>query len=658
MNKRVAAFWLSLVVVLSTIVIVDVVMDFTKIAKGSTTHYVNTTGSGGAFTSIQDAINVANDGDTVFVYSGTYNEQITVNKTINLTGEYKTTTIIDSGSVDAVKIVVDWVNITGFTILRGGYSNSGSGIRIESSYNNITGNNISDNWNGIYLWSSSNNIIRDNYFDTNLMHGIIYFPSSNNNIIANNTIISSGGYGLGITDSTNNYIVNNSFFNDGITISGWQVSQFNTNTIPTNNTVNGKPLYYYVQQNGISIDGITVGQLIIAHCNDVNVKNLRISNTDIGIGVSYGTNIVIANNNVSGCDFEGIGLYLFSDNNEIIGNNLSNNFRGMYYSKASANTIIQNNISGNAWGMFVQFSSDNNLIIYNNVTSNLQEGIRVLSSSNNDFILNNLTSNGNNGINLISSSNNRVYHNNFIDNVKQASDDSTSGNQWDDGYPSGGNYWSDYGGEDKKKGPNQNIPGRDGIGDTPFVIDSDSQDDYPLMGPYEPLENYTILKKGWNLISIPLIQEEQNLTRVLGSIDSWYDAVQWYDPKDQSNPWKHHKIGKPFGNNLFEINETMSFWIHINRSGDTIFLYNGSTPAFNQTIILHPGWNMVGYPSLAKWNRTEGLNNLTFDNEVNSIWTYNTTTKSWIEILELGHFEPGKGYWIYAKTQCEWEVPL
>jgi hypothetical protein len=60
-------------------------------------------------------------------------------------------------------------------------------------------------------------------------------------------------------------------------------------------------------------------------------------------------------------------------------------------------------------------------------------------------------------------------------------------NVWDDGYPSGGNYWSDYTSTDLYSGPYQNETGRDGIGDIPYVIDTDNQDNYPLMPPYVPV---------------------------------------------------------------------------------------------------------------------------------------------------------------------------
>ncbi|UCE38302.1 MAG: PQQ-like beta-propeller repeat protein [Thermoplasmata archaeon] len=170
-----------------------------------------------------------------------------------------------------------------------------------------------------------------------------------------------------------------------------------------------------------------------------------------------------------------------------------------------------------------------------------------------------------------------------------------------------------------------------------------------------PPGSYTILKKGWNLVSVPWVQTDQDLNDVLGSISGSYDAVQWLD---LNKDWKHYKKGEPYGNDLNLINEKMGFWIHITQSGDTIFYYNGTEPTENQIITLYPGWNMVGYPSLSSHDRTKGLNNLTFDVDVNAIWTYNATAQKWIGLGPSDHFEPGRGYYIHAISKCEWEVPL
>jgi len=82
------------------------------------------------------------------------------------------------------------------------------------------------------------------------------------------------------------------------------------------------------------------------------------------------------------------------------------------------------------------------------------------------------------------SPNNTIYRNNFINNTVQATLSASYSNTWDYGYPSGGNYWSDYTGVDYFSGPFQNGTGSDGIGDTPYVINVDNRDNYPLMKPY------------------------------------------------------------------------------------------------------------------------------------------------------------------------------
>lgn len=68
-----------------------------------------------------------------------------------------------------------------------------------------------------------------------------------------------------------------------------------------------------------------------------------------------------------------------------------------------------------------------------------------------------------------------IYHNNFLDNIVQATDSGEIASRWDNGYPDGGNFWSDYTGTDLNG---------DGIGDTPYVISTTSMDMYPLMVPY------------------------------------------------------------------------------------------------------------------------------------------------------------------------------
>ena len=127
-------------------------------------------------------------------------------------------------------------------------------------------------------------------------------------------------------------------------------------------------------------------------------------------------------------------------------------------------------------------------------------GIGLYYSSYNNIYANYIANNDV-GISFHYSSNNKIYHNNFIDNSQQTSSLSSI-NIWDNGYPSGGNYWSDYTGVDLYNGPYQNETGSDGIGDTPYIIDANNQDNYPLMEPWSPptmIKTLIRTVKFWNL---------------------------------------------------------------------------------------------------------------------------------------------------------------
>jgi parallel beta-helix repeat protein len=553
-------------------------------------------------------------------------------------------------------------------------------VGFSSNGNTISNNNVSNSYCGIYLQVANGNTIANNTASMIDSSGI-YLGSSNGNKIINNTA-SNNEHGIYIHSSERNILFNNEMLKDGIYIIGSSLENWNTHNIATNNTVNGKPVYYWKNQNGGTIP-LDAGQVILANCNNVVVENQNTSDCTAGITLGFSSGNTIANNTVSWNNNHGIYLSR-SDDNTISNNTASNNNHGIILSSSDSNTIANNTLSSNNKSGIALSSSHSNTIANNTVTSNNisdESGIAISNSHSITITNNNASSNSFYGIyldasqsatiayNTVSSNNfcgiglnsfspyNIIFHNHFINNIIQANETLIMINQWDNGYPIGGNYWSDYQGNDSFKGPNQNIPGSDGIGDTPYIINSESQDNYPLMEPhpYRILENYTILKQGWNLISIPLIQENQSLMKVLEMIDGWYDAVQWYDPK---NTWKHQKIGKSFGNDLLNLNETKGFWIYINQPGDTIFLYNGTQPTSNQNIQLHPGWNMVGYPSLTSYNRTAGLNNLTFDTHVDAIWTYNAATQKYKQLTETDYFEIGKGYYIHAKAECTWVVPL
>jgi uncharacterized repeat protein (TIGR01451 family) len=165
-----------------------------KINVSASTLYVGGNGSGN-YSSIQTAINNASSGDTVYVYSGTYNENVIVNKTINLIGEDRTNTtivgkIVVNGTNDAVQITVNGVVLRGFTIKNGGNQHLNGGVKLRYAKNCvISDNNLSSNgFSGIILLSSSNNIIKNNIISFNNGTGLMLRYSSAHNTIFNNTI--------------------------------------------------------------------------------------------------------------------------------------------------------------------------------------------------------------------------------------------------------------------------------------------------------------------------------------------------------------------------------------------------------------------------------------------------------------------------------------
>ncbi|MBE0520231.1 right-handed parallel beta-helix repeat-containing protein [Candidatus Bathyarchaeota archaeon] len=123
-------------------------------------------------------------------------------------------------------------------------------------------------------------------------------------------------------------------------------------------------------------------------------------------------------------------------------------------------------------------------IVYNLITDNFL-GIGLGLSNHNLIASNVIEDSVTQGMLIVSSRNNKIYHNNFIRNAEQIICLGYE-NVWDDGYPSGGNYWSTYNGTDFYSGPYQNETGSDGIGDTPYVVGGNNTDTYPLMNPELP----------------------------------------------------------------------------------------------------------------------------------------------------------------------------
>jgi parallel beta-helix repeat protein len=198
--------------------------------------YVGGTGPGN-YSQIQDAVNDALDGDTVFVYSGIYSADISVNKSISLIGENQQETIIEMGNY-GIKIYADAVTVERFTIEKCGGFWHLAGVYIRSNHNKVSNLTILNNGilNGIFIEDSYNNTISNNIISDNNYFGI-RLQYSNENIITENIVSNVVADGIVLTTSSNNMIFLNTV--NQCTWSGINLDPYSfDNIIYHNNIIN------------------------------------------------------------------------------------------------------------------------------------------------------------------------------------------------------------------------------------------------------------------------------------------------------------------------------------------------------------------------------------------------------------------------------------
>lgn len=596
-KKRVFILVITTVLILSTLSFIT-----TNNAKGSnaTTLYVGGSGPGN-YTQIQNAIDNASDGNTIFVYNGIYHESVVVDKPLTIISKYGPTACIvelsNSTKNTAFHVTADYVTISGFTLKRlGEIYGLERGFYLYADYCNIVGNIILDEYfYGIYCKGCSNSIITGNTLTKN-NYGIYLDPSSNNNniitgnIITGNTTIHKVGRGISLSGSSNtvtgnnisrntygiilggsnntimantishsgkrgiifsssgNTVTGNTFFHNGIEASSYH------NTV-NNNIMDGKPLIYLEGQSDITIDNSSeAGQIVLVNCTNITIQNQKLSNTSIGIDLLNTVGCLITGNtfthNHNGIEFISScgntimdntftrnydnAIYLYhSDNNILMGNTIMNNNGSIdLHGYCNNNIITGNTIKYNEWyGIditqheYPAGDNNNNTITGNTITDN-SDGIQA-GSSNNETIIGNTIANTYEGIYLSHGSGSTIYYNNFINNTKHATTYDAGENDWDNGYPSGGNYWDNYMGVDANG---------DLIGDIPYFIPeniTNNMDRYPLMIKYNvtankpPLANFTYSIKG-HLVNFTDLSIDTD-----GSIKVWY-----WDFGDKNNSFE------------------------------------------------------------------------------------------------------------------------
>ncbi|KKN08829.1 hypothetical protein LCGC14_1052760 [marine sediment metagenome] len=423
------------------------------------------------FTKIQDAVSVATDGDTILVYPGTYVETVNVNKSLNIES-------INGFEVTVSKsfhVTADYVNISGFTMF------AAKGVWLRASYCNISDNSFEGNGQdySIHIEDYHSNTISNNRFSPSLDSNFfanIYFELSEWNTLINNSM----NTGIEIYAEGPDFVERAGY----------------THYVDTTNTVNGKPIYYWV-----GVDGETVpkeaGQVILMDSTNTIVEEQDLVGTKNGIIIAFSSSIAIKQNNNS-------KIFLKESNN----NNITGNYNSIINLRGSSDNLINNNfgngisllggshndvIDNHGYSLRIEIrSSDYSLIQNNTLSNNGYLGGIFFVNSDNCIITKNTISYNEHGIFfygfLGTSDNNTFFLDNFIGNSEDIyyyrtpypvnfwSTINTMEYLYNNNFYEEhlGNYWDKYGGIDTDG---------DGIGDIPHSVSSqDSQNDsYPLI---------------------------------------------------------------------------------------------------------------------------------------------------------------------------------
>lgn len=329
------------------------------------------------YTSIREGVDNANPGDKILVRSGIYKENIVIDKEdLILHGENKFTTVLDGGkTTDTIIVSAQGITLQNFTIQNGWNKNELlwyiSGVKILSS----------------------NVIIKNNIFTKNRL-GINTGPTASN---------------LTISD--------NEFIDDGLLIGSFEYLQLTEENFYhniTNNTVNGKPLYYYTREHNFTVPN-DAGQIILVNCTNTTITDMHITQTDFSILLAFCSNCVIENNVVE--DTDGEIILAHSKNCVIQNNTASHSLHGICLDYQSKNNIVRyNEVYDNRIGISSMTSSYNNIIHNNIAYGNKQAGIWILNQSYDNIISKNEIYNNGKGFRISRSSSQNIFQNNNIKN--------------------------------------------------------------------------------------------------------------------------------------------------------------------------------------------------------------------------------------------------
>ncbi len=477
---------------------------------------------------ITAAMDASTEGEVIYVYAGSYNETVLVNKTVSIIGNGSADTFVFYDTLsDIIHIESDWVNITGLNVSG---SEDSSGIDIRGQYSTVDNCTIHDSDEGIRPAASYVTIDNCTIYDCGYGTFSAYTPYV--------TINWCTFWDIPSYEAINGYrsssmtLLNNTFIDSSIDLGGWLPSDYDSHEI-WDCTVNGDPVYYLANTNGHTVPSGTYGQVIlgdcddvrmddvtisdagngmlIAFCNDAHLSNVTLRNLSQGMYLRYSDGSLIEDFTIDGiwengmyidyCEDIEIAringtntgndrcLYILANNQDVlIRDSVFTGFSYAIYSFATNHTYRNITFKDNNLAIYLRnsllvnismclFSGDNGDIyfrdsdtatIFNNTMKNATGySVRLESSWNITLTHNEMMGADSYAIRMDGTSgNNSVHHNNFLDNSGSSSQcyDMNGNSSWDDGAE--GNWWSDWGGSGN------------------YTIDgSTAADEYPLDDP-------------------------------------------------------------------------------------------------------------------------------------------------------------------------------
>lgn len=341
----------SIILILVLIILLSSIIPITSSLEVCSNNIIYVDDDGGAdYTKIQDAIDNASDGDTIYVYGGFYQERIYIDRSINLNGEDIGDTIIDGGkNGDVIRITKSSVSVSNFTIQNRSIDEVHDGISLSYCYD------IS--------------IIDNNFIDCGISYGfltpniITYRATIKNNIVNDKPLIYLEGIKNEIIDYPTGQIILSDC--DNITISNQNISNlhngiflFHSNncTLYKNKITDSSKgiVLYYSIYNNISENILTdnlMGILFGASNHTIFIKN-SIESNERGIYDNIypfvaGSNSIKITKNIIKNNFEGVNL-VWSTHAFIEYNNVEdNNYIGIWIGSSSESFIEHNNFYSN-----------------------------------------------------------------------------------------------------------------------------------------------------------------------------------------------------------------------------------------------------------------------------------------------------------------------